>query len=179
MDRYTGNAPFRVIRPGVTGRDLSGGRKRAKLTWVGLELWEAMAGRWYLKGDSDKDCFLWVRTCPATDYVTLSVAGKSVPVHRLAYELHRGPIPRGLFIDHLCRVKRCVNPAHLEAVPNGVNVLRGYGPSALNFRKTHCEQGHEFTPENTMERENGWRRCRICRKASEELAKIRLRTVTK
>ena len=52
-------------------------------------------------------------------------------------------------IDHLCRNPACVNPAHLEPVTNRTNIRRGYGPSGLNARKTHCIKGHEYTPENT------------------------------
>lgn len=50
--------------------------------------------------------------------------------HRIAYELSAGPIPAGLFIDHLCRNRQCVNPAHLEPVTNGENQRRGYAARA-------------------------------------------------
>ena len=81
--------------------------------------------------------------------------------HRLAYEALVGPIPKGLVIDHLCRVRHCVNPAHMEPVTNVENVMRGLAPSAVNARKTHCIHGHEFTPENTRPKPKG-RECREC-----------------
>jgi hypothetical protein len=84
--------------------------------------------------------------------------------HRLAYEAFVGPIPVGLNLDHLCRVIKCVNPAHLEAVTQRENLLRGESPVAINARRTHCINGHEFTPENTG-RHGGHRRCVICRRA--------------
>lgn len=47
-----------------------------------------------------------------------------IGAHRLAYMRAKGPIPKGLHVDHLCRVPTCVNPAHLEAVTPGENVRR-------------------------------------------------------
>jgi hypothetical protein len=73
-----------------------------------------------------------------------------------------GPIPEGLTIDHLCRVRHCVNPAHLEAVSERVNILRGNGAGARNARKTHCVKGHAFTPDNLYRDYQGYRRCRRC-----------------
>lgn len=89
-----------------------------------------------------------------------------VAAHRMAYELSVGPISDGLTIDHLCRNKACVNPAHLEPVTLAVNVLRNSGPSAINAAKTHCSNGHEFTEENTYVYASGFhegaRKCRAC-----------------
>ena len=70
-------------------------------------------------------------------------------VHRTVYEFIKGPIPKGLQLDHLCRNRICVNPDHLEPVTHRVNSLRGRGAPALNAKKTHCPKGHEYTPENT------------------------------
>lgn len=83
--------------------------------------------------------------------------------HRVAYQIHRGPIPDGLQLDHLCRNRGCVNPDHLEAVEQRVNIARGVGQSVLNAAKTHCPKGHEFTPENTYVRPTGKHRSRECR----------------
>lgn len=84
---------------------------------------------------------------------------------RLAWELTRGPIPAGLTIDHLCRNRACCNPAHLEPVTNKENVLRGIGLTAIHASKTACVNGHEFTPENTLQQRGG-RMCAQCRKES-------------
>ena len=90
--------------------------------------------------------------------------------HRWVYETLIGPIPPGLTIDHVrergCQHRNCVNPQHLEPVTPRVNTLRGDGPAALNARKTACDQGHDFTPENTGYR-NGRRYCRTCKRAYE------------
>ncbi|TDD77726.1 HNH endonuclease [Actinomadura rubrisoli] len=86
---------------------------------------------------------------------------KNVVVHRFVYESLVGPIPEGLVLDHLCRVRACCNPAHLEPVTDRVNILRGASITAANARKTHCDHGHEFTSQNTY-RHRGRRLCRAC-----------------
>ncbi len=90
---------------------------------------------------------------------------KTKRVHRVVWQLNRGPIPTGLELDHLCRNRRCCNPDHLEPVTRSENALR----SPLVRRpplKTHCPQGHEYSPENTLVRKNGGgRTCRICARA--------------
>lgn len=85
--------------------------------------------------------------------------------HRCSYELVVGAIPEGATIDHLCRNRACVNPAHLEPVSQRENVLRGIGHSAQNARKTHCHDGHELAGDNLYLR-NGRRHCRACRSES-------------
>lgn len=87
--------------------------------------------------------------------------GKYEYAHRVAYTNAKGAIPDGLVIDHLCRIRCCINPEHLEAVTASVNTLRGYGV-LVNKQKTHCPKGHEYTAENTQYYTTKWRRCRQC-----------------
>lgn len=119
--------------------------------------------------NTETGCWEWTAAIfkQGYGYGLFTVAGKSRGAHRVSYELHVGPIPDGLVIDHLCRNPRCVNPAHLEAVTQAVNVHRGNGLCAQNARKTHCKRGHEFTPENTLApRGKQGRECRACHRAA-------------
>lgn len=95
--------------------------------------------------------------------------------HRVIYELVNGKIPSNLVINHICRVRACVNPEHLEATTHRDNILAGVGVAAINKRKTHCKWGHEFTPENTRNYVIGGkprRGCRTCNRKSERIKHV-------
>lgn len=110
------------------------------------------------------DCLIWTGAASGKPdpYGTIMVAGVHTKAHRLWYELEVGPIGEGLQLDHLCRRTLCCNPDHLEPVTGKVNILRSTGPAAINAAKTRCKNGHEFTPENTILRKGGGRKCRTC-----------------
>lgn len=75
--------------------------------------------------DETTGCWVWQRAVLKTGYGSLRIAGRTVRAHRHYYEKHRGPIPQGLVLDHLCRNRRCVNPDHLEPVTFEENCRRG------------------------------------------------------
>lgn len=99
-------------------------------------------------------------------YGSIQVQGKAVLAHRASYEEYVGPIPEGMVIDHLCRNTSCINPEHLEPTTQRENLMRSpFGKAVTNSAKTHCPQGHEYTPENTrmMPQRYGWARvCGTC-----------------
>lgn len=85
-------------------------------------------------------------------------------LHRAVYTVMVAPVPDDLVMDHLCRNRACCNPEHLEPVTNWENLRRGQGWVATNAAKTHCAQGHEFTPENTRIRGGSGRApYRVCK----------------
>jgi len=121
----------------------------------------------------DGDCLVWTGTVNNAGYGTVGVPQgepghrKVVPrlVHRVVYEALVGPIPDGLVIDHLCATRRCVRVDHLEAVTPAENSRRGEPRnSLLVHRRTRetCQNGHPWTPENTIVRADTSRKCRIC-----------------
>lgn len=124
----------------------------------------------YVLPEPNSGCWLWDGTVANTGYGQIGefVGGvrKLHYAHRLSYEMHKGPIPDGLHIDHLCRVRCCVNPAHLEAVTQRTNIMRGVSSMAIKASATHCVNGHEFTEENTYYRKDGrgHRNCKSCKR---------------
>lgn len=110
-------------------------------------------------------CLTWTAYCLPNGYARYCHDKQAAYAHRVVYEAIIGPIPTGLFIDHLCRNRACVNPWHLEPVTNRVNILRGQTVMAANATKTHCAHGHEFTTENTIRSgpDGRLRHCRSCR----------------
>lgn len=118
-------------------------------------------------------CWLWTKGLSQDGYAKTKIAGRTLVGHRAVYELLVGPIPMSLDLDHLCHDpqscalgsecphRRCVNPAHLEPVTPAANIARGGGLAPTNVTKTHCPQGHEYTPENTRV-SRGRRQCVQC-----------------
>lgn len=116
-------------------------------------------------------CWVWLGGLSATGYGKFRVGSRTVSAHRFAWELLEGPIPDGLQIDHRCRNRRCVRPQHCQVVDHRTNVLVGYGPCAINARKTHCPKGHDYV--YRWNGRFGWQR--VCLRCRNERAKARYR----
>lgn len=129
-----------------------------------------------IMADPNSGCWLWTAGLNRGGYGVIRVNGMGRGMsyaHRISYEAHKGSIPDGAQLDHLCRTRSCVNPNHLEPVTARENIIRGEGPALLKARrnaafgeKTHCPYGHEYTESNSRVRTdvNGWRHrsCRAC-----------------
>jgi len=135
-------------------------KKNSDMASVSARFW-----KWVDKTDS---CWLWTGAL-RYGYGRFVVGGRNGKVlmsHRFAYEEIKGVVPEGLQLDHLCRVRNCVNPDHLEPVTQKVNILRGESPSAKQARQTHCIHGHLLSGDNLYEGKNNHRGCKICRSHS-------------
>lgn len=112
--------------------------------------------RFWSKVEKTENCWLWCAYINEKGYGYFYDGKNMVRVHRFAYEITVGAIPKDCEIDHTCRVRNCVNPDHLEAVSHRENCLRGVGV------KTHCVRGHKFNVLNTWYNKLGHRKCREC-----------------
>jgi hypothetical protein len=115
--------------------------------------------RFWPKVQKSDTCWLWTAAACPLGYGRFGVGGEVVLAHRFSYELHRGRIPDGLSLDHLCRTPRCVNPDHLEPVSQRENPLRG-----IRTNKATCRNGHPMIPENiaAWALRKGHKTCRLC-----------------
>ncbi len=120
-------------------------------------------------------CWYWTGAMDGSGYGHLQVrsAKRMVGAHRASYEATIGPIPAGHDIDHLCRTRCCVNPAHLEPVTRKENLERAGIIEAINAiarrrgAQTHCKRGHPLSGDNLyLYPSGGGRVCRACRRKS-------------
>lgn len=120
---------------------------------------------------AESGCWIWTGAMTADGYGNFSYGSrldgsrKTTTAHRAAYEALVGTVAKGMEVDHLCRVRNCVNPDHLEVVTKHENWRRGVSFTAQNAKKTQCSQGHPFDDENTRFDSRGWRQCRTCQMA--------------
>lgn len=117
--------------------------------------------------EANTGCWLWTASLNWAGYGQLREREGGKPkiraAHRVAWTLYRGPIPEGMFIDHLCRVRSCVNPDHLRVVTpyqNSMENSLGWGARAA--KRTHCAQGHPFDRVRKFKGRRNGRRCSVC-----------------
>jgi hypothetical protein len=107
-------------------------------------------------------CHLWTAGTDMHGYAQFRVNGKGLGGHRFAWVRAHGPVPDGLHLDHLCRVRCCVNPAHLEPVTVRENIMRSPLRGTQKMGITQCPRGHSYDDANTYRRPDGGRGCRKC-----------------
>jgi hypothetical protein len=149
--------------------------------------WERLLAKVDVNGPVAKNrpdlgrCWMWTASRVERGYAFLSVDGRHVPAHRVAYEHCYGPIPDGLILDHFAcdnGQAGCVNPDHVRPATYRENNRRGGSPSGINAAKTHCIHGHPLSGENLRMRsgpENGRRRCVACHRIANAAYRQRLR----
>lgn len=106
-------------------------------------------------------CWLWTGALTSKGYGSVSIDGVVTSTHRAAWVANHGPVPDGLQLDHLCEIKACCNPAHLEPVTAAENMRRMRGEIGV----TRCRRGHPLTGQNLYLHPRGQRVCRTCRAA--------------
>ena len=133
-------------------------------------IYRSLEERFFAKVNKTETCWLWIGATNHLGYGQLwDVDTKRVDMaHRVSVRMSGREIPDGWEVDHLCRIPSCVNPEHLEPVTHAVNMERAPA-SAIQFQraKTHCPQGHEYTPDNIYKKTNSSggisRECRACK----------------
>lgn len=128
-----------------------------------------------IERDTQTGCWNWTASIAPSGYAQFRFLGRRDYGHRAAYVLLVGPIPDGLHLDHLCRNRPCVNPAHLEPVAPQINTLRSpIAPASINAAKSHCAHGHLLHGDNVYQRPDRiGRMCRTCRREVNRLYRMK------
>lgn len=129
----------------------------------------------FVKYDPRSGCYVWTGAKNKNGYGLFTIDYAQYGPHRLVYELLVDRIPPGLEVHHDCENHSCVTPAHLKTVTHAENLLLSDTKAAQNASKTHCKNGHPFTPENTVINPKGHRVCRTCKLARERSARKKKR----
>lgn len=118
---------------------------------------------WSHVSEDENGCWIWTGSRYRDGYGSFTLDGRSAYTHRIMYMIFIGEIAKGMHTDHLCRVRECCNPEHLEIVTARENLMRSpVAPAALNAAKTHCKRGHELSGDNVRVDRRGGRACRAC-----------------
>lgn len=111
---------------------------------------------------AENGCWLWTGHAKVKGYGRVKISRKNYLAHKALYEYIKGKVPPNLQLDHLCRTRNCVNPAHLEPVTSKENSRRGHAPNMLAHFSKVCKRGHSITGQNAKPVRPGHVQCRIC-----------------
>lgn len=124
--------------------------------------------RFLAKTNKTDGCWLWVGATGSNGYGQMQFGPRKQQAHRISYQLFVGPIPENLTLDHICRIRNCVNPYHVRPMTMIENSRIGNRFTA----RPKCHKGHAYTPENTK-LYRGYRVCRRCKR--EKDARLRIK----
>lgn len=114
----------------------------------------------FLSKTRPSDCTIWTGAINSKGYGCYAIAGKSHLAHRVAWEDAHGPIADGMTVDHLCRVRTCVNVDHMEVVTRAENIKRGHELVV----GMHCSHGHLIESDTDLYvHRSGNKECDACR----------------
>ena len=121
-------------------------------------------------------CWLWTGPLDKDGYGTFYLRRKGRRAHRVAWFSLHGEIPAGMWIDHSCGRRHCVNPSHLRLVtPRQSSLENSRSNGAVNARKTHCPKGHPYDRQYTSQRYGTQRYCSICEREKKRQLRARWR----
>ncbi len=114
---------------------------------------------------TDSGCWEFTGSCDPHGYGRITVAKKQRGAHIIVWETHRGLVPDGLELDHLCRNPPCCNPDHLEPVTHKINTVRGLNPKMIAHANGTCVAGHPQAEHAVFRRSTGRVvYCKACRR---------------
>ncbi len=139
------------------------------------DYFEQRCSEWGLLRGLFTPCRIFDGPTDTGGYGYVTIGHKSIGAHLYVWRRDVGPVPDGKEIDHVCRVRNCINTGHMRTVTHQINTTENVVGSKwmLNKAKTHCDHGHEFTVANTYIRKDGRRTCRECQRVAQ--AKYRQR----
>lgn len=130
--------------------------------------------------DPTTGCWNWTAARGDHGYGTIGetvapMKSKTLLAHRLSFEMHKGPIPEGLVVDHMCNNRACVNPNHLQAITHWENINRSPSPEIQRRLANRCIRGHDLTDQANVyiRLDTGRRQCKPCERIRAEAARRR------
>jgi hypothetical protein len=114
---------------------------------------------------TETGCWIWTAALSSKGYGVLGIGNRKIQsAHKFSYEHFIGKVEEGLVLDHLCRVRCCVNPYHLDPITNKLNLARGINS---NREKTHCKRGHKLLGDNLyIDPKKKSRGCKECKRSA-------------